>query len=175
MWDWEKRDRNYWGERTNPNTWVYPAPVCCQDGPTRYNRKMLRGDSLYFLNTVWINVQTQQLFTIPVTSPLTPSPPNSVPFNLTGCEIWFTAKNNIPDPDLAAVIELNNMSLGGITVTSATGGAITGQAAPSLTFQSADSVVRLKTDIQVKDSTSRVSTVEVGYLDIWPDITRATT
>jgi hypothetical protein len=169
-WDW---DRNYWGERVNPNTWVYPPPACCQDGPTRFNRRMLRGDSLYFLDTIWQNLITYQLFTVPVTSPILSPPSNSVPFNLTGCEVWFTAKNNVPDPDLAAVIELNNMTLGGITVTSAVAGAITCQGAPSLTFQLADSIVRLNVDIQVKDTTSRVSTVEVGHLDVYPDITRA--
>jgi hypothetical protein len=171
-WNW---DRNYWGERQNPNTWVYPAPACCAEAPTRFNRRMIRGDSLYFLSAVWYNLLTNQLFTIPVTSPLTPPPPNSAPFNLTGCEVWYTAKYNLPDPDLASVFELNNMTLGGITVTSPTSGAITGQGSSAATLQFADSIVRLKADIQVKDTTGRVSTCEVGYLDVYPDITRGIT
>jgi hypothetical protein len=169
------RDRNYWGEESNPDCWIYPPPVCGPEIPTRFSRKMRRGDSIYFLNAIWQNIITGQLFTLPVTDPILSPPPNSIPFNLTGCEIWYTAKLNTPDPDVAAPIELSNMALGGITVTSAVSGAFTVLGSPFLTSLFPDSRVRLNADHQVKDSTGRVSTVEVGHLDVYPDITRNTT
>jgi hypothetical protein len=168
------RERNYWGEESNPDCWIYPPPVCGPEIPTRFSRKMRRGDTLYFLSSIWQNIITGQLFSLPVQDPILSPPPNSIPFNLTGCEIWYTAKLNVPDPDLAAPIELTTLS-SGIVITSAFSGAFTVTGAPFLTILFADSPVRLNADTQVKDSTGRISTVEVGHLDVFPDITRSIT
>src|ERR1700722_7465695 len=101
----------WWAGRPNPNIWVFPPPQLGLEIPTRFRRRMVRGDTLFFNNQVYQNLLTNELFTIPVTSPPTTPPANSVPFNLTGAEIWFTAKSSIPLPDVAAVFELNNMTL----------------------------------------------------------------
>jgi hypothetical protein len=133
---------------------------------------MVRGDTLFFNNQVYQNLLTNELFTIPVTSPPTTPPANSVPFNLTGAEIWFTAKSSIPLPDVAAVFELNNMTLGGVAILTAASGTFSVTGSPQATLTFPDSRVLLYFDQQVKDSTGRVSTVEVGHLEVFPDTTR---
>jgi len=171
MWD---RDDD-WEEKSNPNIWVYPVPDCGVQVPTRMRRKMVRGDTLFFTGTIYQLSTTGQLFTVPTTNPITSPPSNSVPFNLTGAEIWFTAKNNKADPDQAAIFALNTAALGGVAILVAAAGtySVTGPSIATSGF--ADSKIRLFADTQIKDATGRISTVEIGPLDVFPDATRSIT
>ena len=73
---------------------------------TPFDREVRRGDTLFFLDQVFQDVATKQLFTVPVTNPPTQPPPGSAPFNLAGCTLWFTAKGYPTDPDIRAVFAL---------------------------------------------------------------------
>lgn len=142
---------------------------------TTFDREVRRGDTLYFLTQVFQDAQTKQLLTVPVTNPPTPPPPGCVPFNLTGCTLWYTAKGYPTDPDVRAVFALGSASpLSGVSLVSATVGlvSVTGPASRTLGFP--DGPVRLSADLQVRDGGGRVSTVEAGTLTVVPDLTRAT-
>jgi len=143
-------------------------------GPTQFNRTVLRGDTLFFLDQVYQDVATKELFTLPVTNPPSQPRPGSAPFNLTGAEIWFTAKYYRPDADNRAVWLLNTAALGGVAITNAAIGtfSVTGPAIATVGFP--DGTVSLASDIQVKDATGRLTTVEQGTLAVSPDVTRAT-
>jgi hypothetical protein len=162
-------------QESNPNIFVYPSLGERVAYPTQWKRRMRRGDTLFFLTQVYQDTLTNQLFTVPITNPPQCAPSKAVPFNLTGAEVWFTAKNNVPDPDLAAIFELNNLTLGGVVLVTPTSGLISVTGQPLNTFYFADSTVTLDYDIQVKDSTGRVSTVEIGLYGVDPDITRSIT
>lgn len=157
-------------------------PCCADETPsipvigvsaTIVNRSMYRGDTLYFTDTLWQDITTGAFYTVPPGQQ--PSTSASVPVNLTGATIWFTAKYAVADPDERAVMRLNNQALMGVTVVNATGGqfAVTG---PVLaTNQFPDGETDLCFDIQYKDVTGRVFTVERGTLAILPDVTRSVT
>jgi hypothetical protein len=141
---------------------------------TNYDRTMFRGDSLYFVDQVFQDPITGEMMTVPVTNPPSPPPPGKVPFNLTGCHVWVTVKYQWADVDAQAVLEVDNQALGGVTL-----GTVQGQfttlGPPAAFALQADSPVDLRLDIQVKDTTGRVTTVEWGKLTVSPDVTRATT
>lgn len=136
---------------------------------TVVNRTVFRGDSLYFLDTVYRDLITQALFTVP---PGTFPPPNAVPVDLTTARIIFTAKMYDTDYDQKAIYQLDNAVLTGVVVTSAVGGAFNVTGAPIRTMPFPDGPVELVFDIQVILA-GRVTTVEAGTLTVWPDITRA--
>ena len=143
------------------------------DMATRVERKMFRGDTLAFLDQVYQDITTLVLFTVPVTNPITPPPSGAVPYNLTGVHVTFSLKNNIADPDAAAIMELDNQALGGVTVLSAVQGTINVIGPAQNTIQYPDSDVKLYFDIQIKTAAGNIFTVESGTLFLDPDITRA--
>jgi hypothetical protein len=135
------------------------------------DRTMFRGDSMALFFQVVRDLASQQIFTAP--TPGIP-PPNSVPVNLTGYQLWFTAKKHSLDPDSQAVAQLDNMSIGGIVITLAVNGTGTATMQPAATFNFPDGPVRLLYDLQAKDPTGLVTTIESGTLTVVPDTTRRT-
>lgn len=150
--------------------WLCPA----DERPTRVTRRVFRGDTWRFFDQVFQDVVTLELFTVPVTSPPRRPPERAKPFDLTGCRVWVTAKRQVPDPDLAAMVELDNLSLGGVVLTAATSGVFSSTAPPSAFAGLEDTEVRLRMDVQVKDAAGNIFTVEYGVLFVDPDVTRAT-
>lgn len=118
-------------------------------------REMSRGDS--------------QSFEVPVINPLTEGP-----LNLTGAKIWFTAKYNYVDPDERAAIRLNTVD-GGVVITDALRGLARIDIEPIHTRAFPDGIVRLVYDVQVKDASGFVTTIESGTLKVFPDVSRAIT
>lgn len=134
---------------------------------------MYRGDTLYFLDALWQDLTTGGFFTVqPGQQPAVPS---SVPVNLTGATIWFTAKYAVADPDERAVMRLNNQALSGVTIVNATGGQFSVTGPLLATVQFPDAETDLFFDIQYKDASGHVFTVERGSLAILPDVTRSVT
>lgn len=137
---------------------------------TRFDRQLFRGDTLFFLDSVWMDVLTKAIFTVPVQNI---PPPNASPYSLAGVRIWVTVKNYVPDPDAAAVMDLDNQALGGVTIISATQGTFSVTGPAQATIQFPDSPVPLEFDIQLKTATGEIYTIERGTLTVLPDITRA--
>lgn len=164
MDDWD--DRNVRAFTTEADLREHP-----QRGPTRYRRRVRRGDTLLFLDQVFQDVLTKQLFTVPVASPPLPIPPDAVPYDITSATLWFTAKYNFADPDQASVIEVKTGS--GIVHTTPTSGNFTVTTPPIDTIAFPDSRVDLDFDIQLKDASGNIFTLEGGLLEVIPDITRA--
>ena len=103
-------------------------------------------------------------------------PPDSQPqiVDITGWKLWFTVKKYLADPDSLAVFQGTTVS-GDVVITAATSGkalctmpAISTRALP-------DGVTRLIYDVQGKDLTGIISTVERGVITVTPDVTRAIT
>ena len=120
-------------------------------------RKMVRGDTLQIAPQV-VNEFTR----------------GSV--DVTGWTFWFTAKYALPNPDKQAAMAQDNISSGGnggITLVQPTLGQALVQVQPSVTLQYPDGPVCLDYDIQAKDPSGVVTTVEFGKLTVWPDVTRS--
>lgn len=137
----------------------WEGECCDSDGLRR--RRMFRGDTLVFLVQV-----------------LKPAPgsvgdcPALVPVDLTGYTVRFTAKYYLPDNDRQAVVQLTNAIGGGIVVTSALAGMATLTVPPSATRFFPDGIVRIVYDVQVVDAGGIVSTVEIGIIQVIPNVTR---
>ena len=97
----------------------------------------------------------------------------SEPFDLTDCDIIFTAKDDIGDTDNQAVITCDT-SDGSITIVDAVNGKFLVYVAPaktdSMEFVGTNKV--LVYDVQVQDADGNVFTVDLGSLTITPDVTR---
>lgn len=123
--------------------------------PTYVKREMVRGDSLSF--------QLSLLAADGVT-----------PLDLTGIHFWFTAKLAYSDADVAAIVRLDNAMLGGISILDAINGLAQIDIPAASTAGLSDAVTKLFYDIQVRDSSSYITTIEQGFLIVYPDVTRAT-
>ena len=107
-------------------------------------------------------------------NPLPGPTQGKVPQNLTGWTLWFTAKYQAVDADQNAVIQQDNATVGGVVVVGpATNGNIAVTAAPLSTRGFPDAPVTLVYDIQGKDGSGRIFTMETGTLTVAPDVTRA--
>lgn len=95
----------------------------------------------------------------------------SEPFDLTGCEVWFTAKRAASSLDAEAVIRKNNAAEGGITVTSAADGELRLTLDPTDTEALEPIDVILIWDLQVKTNADEIYTVDEGSLLVSPDST----
>lgn len=126
------------------------------------SRQMFRGDTFVFD----VQVYKAPVFGQPEDSPTPPQ-------DITGWKMWFTAKNQFPDPDRAAVVQLDNASIGGIAFIQPTNGLAEVTMSPLATYGFADGPVTLVYDVQVKDLSGRLTTVEQGTLTVYPDVTRA--
>lgn len=94
------------------------------------------------------------------------------PVDITGWEIWFTAKTAILDADGSALFILETGA--GITITDAVNGEYEISIAAALT----DALITLSgeyfCDLQVKDLGGKVRTLLTGKLTIKAEITRTT-
>lgn len=124
---------------------------------------MFRGD------TFPIQVQVTK---VPVGSP--PGTP-PVPVDVTGWKFWFSVKRYYADPDNQAVFQTNSTDgTGAIVFTTPTAGIITCTMPALATVNFPDAVTQLVYDVQGKDLSGNVSTVDVGTIEVTPDVTRAT-
>lgn len=94
--------------------------------------------------------------------------------DLTGCELWFSAKKSVADPD-PPIIAKSSGVLGGIQVTDAAGGLATVTLDPADTSAFTADTQLLTYDVQLKDGAGNITTVASGYLTITADVTLATT
>lgn len=120
-------------------------------------REMFRGDTL--------------TIDLVITDPKTGSP-----LNLTGCKIWFTCKGNVALPDNQSTIALDTVLVSGngsVTITDAPRGLATVVVYPIATRALPDGPVVLQYDIQIKQGTGELSTIEFGTVTVFPDVTRA--
>jgi len=90
-------------------------------------------------------------------------------YNLTGCSMWFTAKQRYSDLDAAAVFQKSTGS--GITITSPTFGQATVVISPSDTSGLSNVKQLLLYDLQVKDASGNIYTVASGNLVVYPEVT----
>jgi hypothetical protein len=94
---------------------------------------------------------------------------NDVALDLTGAEMWMTAKRHLRDTDAEAVFQ---KTVGdGITITDDTGGLATVELVPGDTSGLAARTVRLVYDVQVKLQSGRIVTPLKGRLTVEPDVT----
>jgi|SRR5579859_1975040 len=101
---------------------------------------------------------------------------NGSPLDLTpiSVRVWFTIKYYLGDADQNAVAQATLMN-GGISFRDvSTSGHITVTIAAANTVNVAEGTTKLYYDLQVLDSTGRVTTVEKGLFIVDPDVTRAT-
>lgn len=97
---------------------------------------------------------------------------NGQPVNLDGSKLWLTAKWYVSDPDNMAVIALTSETSGGIVFDPLVRGRAVATIQPISTRAFPDGPVTLQYDVQMKDVTGKVTTVERGTLTVTPDITR---
>jgi hypothetical protein len=94
---------------------------------------------------------------------------------LTGCIFWLTCKRAATDPDSAAVFQKLN---GDFTVdqngNATTPGIVHCMINPTDTASLAEYSVTLVYDVQMKDASSNIYTVDSGTLTLTPDVTQAT-
>jgi hypothetical protein len=90
--------------------------------------------------------------------------------DVTGMMIWFTLKRSPDDTDLQALLQ-KNTSTGGVIITNTA----LGQAKVILSAEETSAIPAPSIylyDVQVKDASGKVTTVDEGYLDLRTDITR---
>jgi hypothetical protein len=98
---------------------------------------------------------------------------DGVPFNLAGCLLWFTAKTKYTDPDVSAIFQ---KTIGdGITVTTPANGLATIDIVPDDTSALSEVKTVLFWDLQLKDGSDNIYTINSGNLIVNPDVTQATT
>lgn len=98
---------------------------------------------------------------------------NGIRQDITGWFMWFTAKYAYPDPDSCAVTQRTTTD--GIVFTDPANGKATITVPPLATRNFPDGRVTLVYDVQVKDLSGAIWTVESGTLTVAPDVTRAIT
>ena len=125
-------------------------------------RTVFRGDTLQFV---------VQVLQVPLGFP-PDTPPQVV--NVTGWTFWFTVKKYFADPDNVAVFQGKSTDGSGtVTITDAPNGKVTLTLPASATLNYPDSVVQLVYDVQGKDTSGNIYTVDSGSVSVSPDVTRA--
>lgn len=97
---------------------------------------------------------------------------NEVPVDLTGFTLWWTAKRYVSDPDQQAVSRLDNGLLGGVTIVDALQGKVRAVMPASATLLFPDTASNLFYDLQMKDLSGVVTTVDSGTIAVSADVTR---
>jgi hypothetical protein len=134
------------------------------------DRPLLRGDTLVFIDSVVRDQVTGVLTAVPAGQQ---PPPGSVPVDIAGYTITFTAKYEFPDSDNRAVSQLDNLTLGGVVILTANPGKFSVTMPASATRGFADSPIVLLYDVQAQDPAGRVSTIDLGTITVSPDVTRS--
>ena len=114
------------------------------------------------------NFKVRRGNTVPITLVITVE---NVPFDLTGCTLFFTAKEDISQADADAPLKAQTGA--GITHTDA----LAGEAKILLGPPDTDNVptdVALVCDVQLKTATGEIYTVANGKLTFLEDVTRRT-
>jgi hypothetical protein len=134
-------------------------------------RKMVRANTLFFAGTLYQDSVTKEYFTVPVTNPPTPQQGGGVPvdLSLTGTRLRFTLKNFQADPTMLAVMDLDNLVLGGVAFPLPVQGQFTVTGSALSTQRFPDSPVHPVYSIQYTDPSGGVHTAEVGRLTINPN------
>lgn len=104
---------------------------------------------------------------------------NGVVINLTSAKLWFTAKVALSDADAAAAIALDTatgaVAAGEIVIESPPeNGKVTVKLNTAATSGVPDAGVTWFYDVQLKESTGLITTLEAGTLRVEPDVTKAT-
>jgi hypothetical protein len=146
----------------------YAGSSCCR----RSTIALKRGDTLLYVDQVFRNPLTGRYAT---SQPGRLPPPGMQPANLTGFTVWFTAKPETALPDAQAVFALDSATLGGVVLTTAAVGIFTVTGSSLATIGFPDGPVRLRYDVQIKDTSGNVFTIETGRMVVTPDVTRSTT
>ena len=92
------------------------------------------------------------------------------PFNLTGCEVWFTVNansNNTADNDTSAVISIKNAA-----ITNPTLGVATLQITNAMTQDIPPGTYYY--DVQLKDASGNITSLQQNQFLIVADVTRST-
>jgi hypothetical protein len=134
-------------------------------------RKMRRGDTLFIKLQIFRDLNSGELSAIDQGDPYPIGPKGGpmVPQDLTGFQrVLFTMKNFYADPDNRAIAQLDELALGGITITIATAGLLTIAVPPSTTGAFVDTVTTCIYDVRTKDATGNVQTVDAGTVEIDP-------
>lgn len=103
---------------------------------------------------------------------------NGVAVDLTGAKLWFTAKVALSDAD-PGVFQLDTatgaVAAGEILIESpAANGKVTVKLNTAATSSVPDAGVTWFYDVQLKESTGVITTLETGTLRVEPDVTKAT-
>lgn len=103
---------------------------------------------------------------------------NGVALDLTGAKLWFTAKAALSDAD-PGVFQLDTatgaVAAGEILIESpASNGKVTVKLNTAATSAVPDAGVTWFYDVQLKESTGVITTLETGTLRVEPDVTKAT-
>ena len=93
------------------------------------------------------------------------------PQDITGWDLWLTGKTAKTDLDAAAVFQLTIGS--GITVVSAAGGTAPALLANDDTSGLSDDSTVLYVDLQAKDGSGDIHTLQAGLITVYADITLA--
>src|SRR5579872_7247955 len=93
---------------------------------------------------------------------------------LTSCTFWLTVKRAITDPDASAIFQKLNASFTVVqNGNQTTPGIVQVTINPVDTSGIAEYGVSLVYDVQMKDSTGNIYTVDSGTLTLTPDVTQA--
>jgi len=138
----------------------------CECQPRPKVREMFRGDTFVF---------DVQVLRVPPGSPRGTQP---LPVNITGWYMWWTLKSHYGDPDNQAIAQSTSTPSstpagGGITFTLPLVGKAEITMASLATRQFPDGNTKLVYDVQVRDPSGNIFTVERGILVVSPDVTQA--
>ena len=86
--------------------------------------------------------------------------------------LWLTAKRQIRDADADAIFQLNNSTLGGITVLDAAAGTARVTIPPEATEGLPDRETLLFLDLVWVDGSAKPHTCQKGTLTVYPDVMR---
>jgi hypothetical protein len=99
-----------------------------------------------------------------------------VAVDLTGAKAWATLKRNMTELDPQGISQVvSNGTSPGITFPTITAGILELTFPPSCTYYLPDDPVTLFYDVQVRLANGIVATVDLGTINVIPDVTRDST
>jgi len=99
--------------------------------------------------------------------------PNGSLKDITGLDLWMTAKRNLGESDAEAVFQITTPT--GIIIDAGAGGTATVYIVPADTADLPDQDTVLEWDVQLKEALGQIRTVAKGILVVEPDVTESTT
>lgn len=114
--------------------------------------------------------------TIPFTFQVTDNA--GAPLNVTGSKFYFTGKRDLKDIDARAIFKLTTDAGGGLTITSATTGEVSGEVPAEKTRDlepdGNSNTITITCDAQEKDANNKIHTIAFGKIVLPLDVTRET-